>query len=69
VTDQPRSAVARLCPCCTARFCPIGQPRCDDCQRGYAANRRAPTTPTAQQNEFSSRNENSMALDTDEGQP
>ncbi len=33
MTDRP--AVARLCPACCQRFCPITQPRCDTCTPGH----------------------------------
>ncbi len=35
MTDRP--AVARLCPTCLKRFCPITQPTCDACGPDRAA--------------------------------
>lgn len=41
MTDSP--AVARLCPRCGQRFCPVTQPRCDSC--APTAPKRAPKPP------------------------
>ena len=48
MTDRP--AVARLCPCCCARFCPVEQRRCSDCDSANpppqrAASPKAPRRP------------------------